>query len=409
MPPVLTIRKPEGALHGTVLLPRSKSVANRALLVAHMAGVPGCVTGLSDADDVRLLDEALIRRPAAVHCGLGGTTLRFLLAWAAVQEGEERSITGDAPLLARPHGDLVHALRTLGADVQDIDGGFLVQGRRLQGGSIRFHTPVSSQYISALMLVAPTMQEGLRIHWQGTQLSRPYVEMTARVLRHFGVQVRMDADAITVAPGPFVPAPLQVPCDWSAAAFWYEAVALAGAGSIHLPGLHADGWQGDEAVATLMAPWVRTEEDEAGITLHAHRHAGTAGTEVHFALRDTPDLFQALAFTMAGIGQAAHFTGLDNLAVKETDRMAAVCDTLAAMGVQVEQEASSVRMHGMLRCMDVAWPTLGDHRMAMAVAPLALACGSITLQDPQVVTKSHPGFWVALEGLGFRLEDAAAR
>lgn len=409
MPPVLTIRKPEGALYGTVLLPRSKSVANRALLAAHMAGDPACVNALSDADDVRLLQEALIRRPATVHCGLGGTTLRFLLAWAAVQEGEERCITGDAALLARPHGDLVEALRALGAEVQDIDSGFLVQGKRLQGGELRFHAPVSSQYISALMLVAPTMRQGLHIRWEGTQLSRPYVEMTARVLRHFGVDVHMTEDSITVASGPYVSAPLEVPCDWSAAAFWYEALALAGAGSIYLPGLRADGWQGDEAMAGLMAHWVHTEAVEAGIALHARPGAAPLGNEVHFALRDTPDLFQALAFTMAGLGQAAHFTGLDNLAVKETDRMAAVCGTLTAMGVRVERDGSTVRMHGQQQCRDLPWATHGDHRMAMALAPLALACGSITVQDPQVVSKSHPGFWVALEGLGFRLEAGAGR
>ena len=400
----VVVHAPLEPVRATIQLPRSKSVSNRALVAAALAGDLSGIAHLSAADDTRTLHHLLQERPAVMHCGLGGTTLRFLLAWAAVQPDKEHVITGDARLLERPHDELALALRLLGASITRTDAGYRVKGDRLSGGRIVFRSPPSSQYLSALMLVAPTMEQPLEIAWEGTRLSQPYVAMTARVMQHYGAQVELDGGAIRVRPGSYASVPFNVPCDWSAAAFWYAIAALTGDADIHLVGTHRDGWQGDEAVAELLAEHVITTDSGEGVRLRSAPAPVPLGARGTIDLQDTPDLFQALAFTFAALGRPVVFTGLDNLALKETDRIAAVADTLRGMGVQVTVSGARFSLEGRLQCKDQPWPVYDDHRMAMALAPLALACGSIGLQHPEVVSKSYPGFWEDLKSAGFGVE-----
>lgn len=407
MPDRLTITRPEGPINAVVDLPRSKSVANRMLVLASLAGDLGVVKDPGEADDTRLLRNLLRDRPRVLHCGMGGTVFRFLLAWAAVREGKEHIITGDARLLKRPHQPLIDALRLLGADIEALDAGYLVRGKRLAGGTIVLHAPLSSQFISALLLIAPLLQNGLYLRWTGTRVSEPYVLMTLLALEYFDVPPVVDDDGIRVRARPLRAKPFAVPPDWSAASFWFQVAALSGSARVFLPGLHRDRWQGDEAACQLWKPWVRTEGTEQGTLLLSERSPGFGDgrQELTFNLRKHPDLFQPLALTCAGLGQAARFHGLENLHLKETDRIAAIIDTLGHLGIRPSLPENGFALpftqHPLRSASDHAFSSFGDHRMAMSLAPLALRTGSITVQDPGVVAKSYPGFWEHLRTAGF--------
>lgn len=404
----VTVRRPEGPIRARVALPRSKSVANRTLLLASLAGDLSCVQEAGDAEDTVILERSLRERPRVMHCGLGGTTFRFLLAWAAVQDGQEHTITGDARLLERPHDPLLDALRTLGAGITRTAEGHVVKGRKLGGGSIAFDSPLSSQYLSALMMIAPLMKEGLRISWNGQQRSRPYVEMTAKAMRHFGARVELEERSIHVHPGPYEANELEIPRDWSAASFWYECVALAPDAEVELTGLRADGWQGDEAIARFLVPWVHTTENNGSTVLRTWTEAVDV-VQANIGLAATPDLFQPLALTYAARGADVRFTDLDNLPLKETDRLAAVANALSAFGIRAQREGSTFTIPGRPVAQGLGplaghiFDPHGDHRMAMCLAPLALVCEQIALTDADVVAKSYPHFWDDLQKAGFVL------
>lgn len=414
MPARLTITRPERPIDAVIDLPRSKSVANRLLLLAALAGDMSVVKDTGDAEDTRILRNLLRDRPRVLHCGMGGTVFRFLLAWASVREGKEHILTGDARLLKRPHQPLIDALRLLGADIEPVDVGYRVRGKRLAGGTITMDTPLSSQFISALLLIAPLMQNGLYLRWTGTRVSEPYVLMTMLALEHFDVPPVVDDDGIRVRARPLRAKERQVPPDWSAASFWFQIAALSANARIFLPGLFRDRWQGDEAACQLWKPWVRTDATEKGTLLISERSPGFGDgrQELSFNLRNHPDLFQPLVLTCAGLGQAARFTGLENLHLKETDRIAAVIDALTHLGIRPEIPENGFALpsaHPLIGpsadplIIPSAHPfdTFGDHRMAMSLAPLALKTGSITVSDPSVVAKSYPKFWEHLAMVGF--------
>lgn len=404
MPTSVTIRRPEGPLHGRITLPPAKSVANRALVLATLAGDPATVADTGGADDVRILRQLLTERPHRMPCGDGGTTFRFLLAWACVQPGGEHLLTGSRRLLQRPHLPLVEALRSLGADITPAEDGFLVRGRAMPGGRITLHAPVSSQFISALLLVAPCFTEGIQLQWTGQRLSEPYVHMTAALLKHYGAHVAEDAEGIQVAPGALDNKPFTVPADWSAAAFWYQIAALAPDAVLTLQGLQADGLQGDEAAALLFRELVASRTVPDGLEIRA---SGSAAKDAFTAdLVRTPDLFQPLAFTMAAQGRPGVFTGLHNLPLKETDRLKAVADALCALGCATSYNGGTFTLTGRIgNLRPPPFNPQGDHRMAMALAPLALVCDSISILDPGVVHKSYPGFWEDLRGSGFCVRE----
>jgi 3-phosphoshikimate 1-carboxyvinyltransferase len=372
--------------------------------MASLIGDLDLVRSISDGDDTRILHGLLRDRPYTMDCGAGGTTLRFLLAWAAVQDGEEHVITGIPRLLERPHDDLVDALRTLGADIDRVPQGFRVRGRRMKGGAVHFDSPISSQYLSALVLIAPCLEEGLDLRWTGTRLSEPFVSMTLKMLAHFGVLPALSLDGVQVPPGRYLAKPYTVPPDWSSAAFWFEQVALDPGAEVYLPGLFNETLQGDREALRLWAPWVRAVEEDGGLRLHHREDAGT-WTREPVDMKHVPDLFQPLAFTLAGRGQTAVLTGLDNLVVKETDRLQAVGDVLTALGCTAGHRGGTFILGGAItdrsaRSFD---PDI-DHRMALSMAPLALLLEAVTLRDPDVVNKSYPTYWDDLQRAGYTME-----
>ncbi|MGB3527653.1 MAG: hypothetical protein WBB32_16995 [Flavobacteriales bacterium] len=384
-------------------LPPSKSVANRALILAALAGDLECVTGFGTADDTRILHQLLLERPEEMHCGDGGTTFRFLLAWACVQEGKEHLITGNQRLLERPHAPLVNALRELGADITIEATGLRVRGRKMRGGHIRIHSPESSQFISALLLVAPCFTNGLDLQWTGLRLSEPYARMTLDLLRKFGAQAMDNGDALHVASGALKARDIHVPPDWSAAAFWFEVAALEPEAQLVLKGLSCSGMQGDEALLSLFLPYTYYALLDEVVMLRGRSGADLAF--YHADLLDTPDLFQPLAFALAGLGRKAAFTGLHNLSLKETDRLKAVSEALNVLGSAAEYEDGAFKLQGEItNITPPPFDPQGDHRMAMSLAPLALVCDAITILHPDVVNKSYPGFWEQLKHAGFSVE-----
>lgn len=404
----LTITAASEPIHTTIVLPRSKSAANRALVIAALLGDTELVYEPGDGDDTRILQEHLQARSSVMHCGAGATTFRFLLAWACCQEGEERLITGTQRLLERPHTALVEALRSLGADVERLPEGYRVRGKRLPGGAVHFDSPISSQYLSALLLIAPCMEQGLSLRWTGTRLSEPYVHMTLKIMAHFGVFPAMELDGVRVPPCSYRPKPFAVPPDWSAAAFWYQVVALAPQARVVLQGLDEDTLQGDREARQLFATWVRTSPAVDGLLLEhipdAPPWQGSPLSGRSLNLKNVPDLFQPLVFTLAARGDGATLEGLDNLRVKETDRLQAVHEALAQLGRSSTLQQGSFTLEpnaAPLKAATAAFDTQSDHRMAMAIAPLAAVLGSITIQDPRVVEKSYPGYWRDLEQAGF--------
>ncbi|HEY0978093.1 MAG TPA: hypothetical protein VGE21_11550 [Flavobacteriales bacterium] len=401
----VTVRRPEAPIRATIALPRSKSVANRALVLAALAGDIGCVENAGDADDTRILLRLLKELPRVMHCGEGGTTFRFLLAWACVQEGQEHVLTGTTRLLERPHDALVDALRELGADITRTEEGYRVIGKRLVGGAITIDSPVSSQFISALLLVAPCFEQGLRLTWTGRRLSEPYVHMTLEVLKHFGVLAEVDNGTIHVPSTPLRPAPITIPRDWSAAAFWFQITALADDAEVMLEGLHTDGWQGDEEVRSFMRDLVDVDVLQHGCMLRTKAWSGPES--LRFELQGSPDLFQPLVLTWVGVNARVAFGGLHNLPLKETDRIAAVAHALAHLGVSTSfnHGVFSILTHGPLKpAQGHAFGTSNDHRMAMSLAPLALVLEEVTILDPDVVGKSYPRYWEDLRKAGFILE-----
>jgi len=400
----VTVRRPAAPVRATVQLPRSKSVSNRALIMASLIGDLDLVKELSDGDDTRVMYELLRDQPHTMDCGAGGTTLRFLLAWAAVQEGEEHLITGIPRLMERPHDDLVLALKTLGADIERTSKGFLVKGCKMKGGAVHFDSPISSQYLSALVLIAPKLEQGLDLKWTGTRLSEPFVRMTLKMLDHFGVRASLTMDGAQVPPGAYQAVPYIVPPDWSSAAFWFQQVALDPGAEVVLPGLTMDTLQGDREAVRLWSPWVVAEDTEEGMHL-THSTDPVEGARDPVDLKHVPDLFQPLAFTVAGRGEMAAFTGLDNLVVKETDRLKAVAEALAAFGCTAGHRGGTFIQGGTIvnKGAHTFDPNI-DHRMALSLAPMSLMVESVTIKDPAVVNKSYPNYWKDLREAGYSVE-----
>ena len=399
-------------LRGTFHLPASKSESNRALILQALAGA-GDIANLSDAHDTQLLARLLALPPdtAEYDCEDAGTTLRFLTALLAVRN-RRCVITGTARMRERPIGPLVDALRELGADISYVRAegypplrlnGFAYSGR----AALNVRADVSSQFVSALLLVAPTLPDGLFIHLVGEVGSAPYLRLTAYTLRAWGARVEVEAHAVRVWPGAVVaPEVYTVEADWSAASYAYALAALAPPDSeLFLPNLTAFSPQGDHRVAAWAEDWgVETWYTETGVLLRTRNNPPLAPPPTAYDFSACPDLAPTVAVLLAALSRPATLTGLRSLRVKETDRIAALQAELARFGAALTEAAPEVfeLLPGHFQVNGQYVRTYADHRMAMAFAPLALH-GPLTIEAPEVVRKSFPAFWEELAGLGIRL------
>jgi 3-phosphoshikimate 1-carboxyvinyltransferase len=405
---MLRLRQSSIISNSRIRIPGSKSESNRALILAGI--YPEISVGnLSDADDTRVLKEALPMRRGTVDIGHAGTAMRFLTAFFAMRPGTDLTITGSPRMQQRPVGILVDALRTLGADIEygGIEGfpPLIIKGRQLRGGTLAIRGDVSSQFISSVMLSAPMCTEGVTLNLTGNVTSRPYIGLTAGLMRRVGIPVRMEPAGICVPHPGALPetAHIIVEPDWSSASYYYSIIALSPTGSnIHLDGFRADSLQGDSALAEIYRELgVETSYTETGITL-IKTLVKTACCVLDLA--DTPDLAQTIAVTCLGLNVGCHLTGLHTLRIKETDRLQALQAELGKLGGDVKISENSISVQPSQRPLNkVIIDTYDDHRMAMAFAPLAVIT-DLRIHNPEVVSKSYPLFWEHLKTAGFQLE-----
>ena len=402
-------------IRGRVVLPSSKSISNRALTISALASGDGLVENVSDCDDTRVMQAWLKERPKVVDIGAAGTAMRFSTALLVVSEGVH-VITGSERMKHRPIRILVDALRQLGAQIEYVEeDGFpplrIVGNPQLEGGKVHLSGSVSSQYISALLMIGPMLKNGLILNLIDNIVSRPYIDMTLAVMRNYGAKVGWkDSQTIVVKPVPYQQCSYQVENDWSAASYWYEMVALApnDDAEVVLPGLFAESLQGDSRGAEVFERLgVSTEHRSEEVVL---RKNGKKVERLDVDFVEMPDLAQTFVVTCCMMGIPFHFTGLQSLKIKETDRIEALKRELKKLGFEIEDRNDSELLFSggwckkMIPLDEIAIDTYEDHRMAMAFAPVALKDGSIVINDPQVVSKSYPRYWDDLQSVKFQIE-----
>jgi 3-phosphoshikimate 1-carboxyvinyltransferase len=406
MTKTITLAHSSGILEGRVQLPASKSEANRALIIAALAGGKSDLQNLSEANDTQLLQRLLQSDADTIDAEDAGTVMRFLTAYYAVT-GQQKTLTGTDRMCQRPIKVLVDALRELGAGITYLGeegypplqiGGFTGSGKK----HLKVRSDISSQYISALLMVAPLLPEGLELELEGKIGSRPYIEMTLALMKQFGVEARFEGNTITVPRQAYQPATFAVESDWSAASYWYSMAALAKEADIMLLGLREDSHQGDKAIVEIMRRLgVYTEYKTEGVRL-TKKHAEKRLT---YDFSNCPDLAQTVVALCAALGVTLEMTGLESLRIKETDRIQALQIEVLGMGSSLEEITPGVfqMKPSLLQRPELCFRTYQDHRMAMAFAPIALL-QPIQIQDPEVVRKSYPRFWEDLEQMGFEVK-----
>ena len=404
------IKAPRGAIKASVKLPSSKSISNRALILNALSNSSFGVANLSDCDDTNLMVNALRSEGCDFNVGAAGTTMRFLTAFLAQREGQW-TITGSARMKNRPIKVLVEALNALGAHIEYIEKeGFpplRIAGCPLRGGEISLPGDVSSQYISALLMIAPFMRQGVTLHLVGEIVSRPYIHITLQLMRQFGVQSTWADHTIKVWPQSYQPVRFTVESDWSAASYWYQIMALSPSAEIELLGRFEQSLQGDAAGAKLFSQLgVETLFTERGVRL---RHNGKRCQRLDYDFVNEPDLAQTFVVTCALLNVPFRFTGLQSLKIKETDRIEALKNELLKLGYVLHDEQDSILSWDGERCDPEAHPVIAtyeDHRMALSFAPAALVRPEgIEIAHPQVVSKSYPHYWDDLRAAGFEVEE----
>lgn len=408
---------PDEILETTVGLPLSKSISARALIMAYLT--PGALAlppeeQTADCTDTRVLRYILEnhRNGAPDNVGAAGTAMRFLTALFAAMPGHEAILDGCERMRCRPIAPLVDALRALGARIDYLgQEGFpplRISGTTLSGGTMDISSNLSSQFISALMMVAPTMAAPLRINLPPDMRSMPYIRMTAEMMRRRGVAVELERDYVEVANSPYRPCPeTDAEADWSAATFWYEIAALS-AGWVTIRGPRGDELQGDRAVAALFGRMgVVSEFTDEGLELSA---TPDLYSRLDADMADMPDAVPAVVVTAGMIGMPLRLSGVGALRHKESDRLDALCREMRKFGVVLELENDDVLSWDGRRMPLTELPevdTYGDHRLAMAFAPAAIFVPGMVVRDVAVVDKSYPAFWADLAAAGFRLADAS--
>lgn len=418
---LLFLSKPDRRLRGELALDGSKSISNRALIALALADADPAqwLSNLSTSKDTVTLQRLLAQQCDTYDAGDAGTTFRFLTAFLSTRPGTQ-ILTGSARMRERPIGALVEALRTLGANIEYLEKegypplkiGSLKPNEAAQRASIAIHAGTSSQFLSAMLLIGPYLPGGLELIPEGPLVSRPYLDMTLQLMRYLGAQAHWTPEGhIVVAAGGYTPKSFVVEADWSAASYWYSMAAFSDDLDLKLRGLFAGSWQGDAVLATMMQQFgIATDFEADGIRLRASGQPPKPVFDWDFL--ECPDIAQTLAVVCAGLGVQGLFTGLETLSIKETDRIAALRAELAKVGTgfsKLPPRFSKKSPDKTFYLVDgkAQWTTpprfatYGDHRMAMAFAPLAFF-DPVEIEHPGVVSKSYPQFWEHLKGLGFK-------
>ena len=401
---------PPERINATIQLPSSKSISNRALIISALGNGEHQLENLSDCDDTQVMIRALHAQPGeTIDILAAGTAMRFLTAYLSVTQGD-RIITGTQRMQQRPIQVLVNALRELGAHIDYVaNEGFpplRIQGTTLTKSHITLPGNVSSQYISALLMIGPSLKNGLKITLTGEIISRPYINLTLQLMKDFGGKATwMNDRELLVEPQPYASIPFYVESDWSASSYWYQIAALSNEANITLPGLFEKSYQGDSQVVHIFRSLgVETIYGDKTITL---RKNGKPTERLEYDFINQPDLAQTFVVTCALLGIPFRFSGLQSLKIKETDRMAALICEMKKLGYILQESEGSILSWEGERCerSQEAIDTYEDHRMAMAFAPACIVLPDICINDPHVVTKSYPRYWEDLQKAGFIIKE----
>lgn len=399
-------------IEGEIDLPASKSISNRVLLLNALCATPGRLSNLAQCDDTDAVLSALAQPDASeVNIGAAGTAMRFLTAYFATREGREVVIDGTERMRQRPIGVLVDALRQLGADIEYVEAeGYpplKITGTRLHGGALMVSGSVSSQYITAILLIAPVIG-GITLTIEGEIMSRPYIDMTLALMARYGVKAEWRENVIHVPAGEYTALDFTVEADWSAASYWWAMQAIVPQSRISLKGLEPQSLQGDSRIAELMSQMGVTG-NWCGRYLDLRSNGGVGCCCSTFAdLSGTPDIAQTLVVMLCLMGRPFRITGLRTLRIKETDRLEALRTELRKLGYVVKVEGDDAISWHFETTAAEASPhicTYHDHRMAMAFAPAAIRFPGLIIDDAQVVSKSYPLFWEHLRQAGFKIEE----
>jgi len=403
-----------------IQLTGSKSECNRALIISALSKKLVKVENLSNAADTVTLNgilnnleeelEVEIEESKTVDVGPAGTAMRFLSAYLSAKNGNFL-LTGTERMKQRPIGILAEALRTIGADISYAESdGFpplnITGPLNQKTAEVKIKGDISSQYISALLMIAPILPQGLTLEIEGELTSKPYVDMTLDMLAEVGIEHSWNGNSITIKPQAFKPGTLVVEPDWSAASYWYSIAALADEAEISLPALKEKSLQGDSQIKNIMKIFgIATSKTDNGIAIS---NLGLSlDTKQVLDLKTCPDLAQTIVVIAAALGKNMAFTGLETLKIKETDRIAALQNELAKIGVTFTEDNLVYTLNtDNLHFPDkVTFATYEDHRMAMAFAPLALLIKEVEIEEMQVVEKSYPYYWEDLKKAGFEVSE----
>lgn len=407
--PLQYIITPPESLRTTVQLPASKSMSNRALILNALSLSSYPIRNLSDCEDTKVLIDAFNSKSNQFDIKAAGTAMRFLTAFLAGMEGEW-IIKGSKRMHERPIYPLIETLVAVGAEIDYLKKeGYpplKIKGRRLKGGEVYLSGNISSQFISALLMIAPIMENGLVMHIENEIVSKPYIRLTLSMMEKCGVQVRWDGNDITVKPQVYNAVEFVVEPDWTAASYWYEMVSLIPGAEVTLKGLERKSLQGDSNVTNLFSDLgVTTEYVSEGIII---RNTKKRTKKFFHDFVNEPDLAQTFAATCCFIGIPFLFSGIQSLKIKETDRVAALINELKKLGYLLKENEIGMLEWDGERCLPEKEPaidTYDDHRMAMSLAPGAIVSGSLIINEPKVVSKSYPDFWNDLKQAGFTIEE----
>ena len=405
-------------LNQTIQLPASKSISNRALIIYALSGGRNLPENLSDCDDTEVIIEALRYMPDEINIKAAGTAMRFMTAYLSVMRGTH-IITGTDRMKHRPIAILVDALRRLGANIEYVgEEGYpplKITGKKLAGGLLEIPGNVSSQYISALLMIGPMLKDGLTLQLTGEIISRPYIDLTLWMMGEFGAEAKWSStDTITVAHKPYKGRNYFIESDWSGASYWYEMVALSKDrnAEVRLTGLMDGSMQGDSTsryIFSLLGVKTTFETQTKGVPqMVTLKKNGRGVTKLEYDFVNAPDLAQTFVVTCAALDIPFHFKGLATLKIKETDRIAALKKEMLKLGYVIHDVNDSELYWDGERCepdLQAGIDTYEDHRMALAFAPYALRQDGLIINNPQVVTKSYPKFWDDLKLVGFNIEE----
>ena len=400
---------PPEVLYNTITLPGSKSISNRALILNALSISNYEVKNLSVSEDTSVIKEAFASNTNQFDVRGAGTAMRFLTAFLSCVEGEW-ILKGSERMHERPIHPLVDTLITIGAQVEYLGNkGYpplKIKGRILNGGEVYLTANVSSQFVSALMMIAPVTKFGLTLHLEHEVISRPYIHLTQKMMEDYGVKIKWEGKTIKINSQPYTAIPYEVEADWSAASYWYSMVALMPKAEIKLAGLKKESLEGDANIINLFADLgVFTNFVEDGIVLT--KKNVVRGKFFHNFINE-PDLAQTFAVACCLLNIPFFFSGLQTLKIKETDRIVALINELNKLGYVLRETENGILEWDGERCLTdetIVIDTYDDHRMAMAFAPASIVFKNMYINHPEVVVKSYPSFWDDLQQSGFKLNE----